>query len=168
MRVIPAIAASIGGLSWIIKASIILATGNQPPLLWEVAPIFFAIALYGLLAYAVHPMGSLLIVAKAGIALVIAAGVGGVALGADPLEGFALLGVLILLVGLGVPLMRRRLWDGTWRFLPVALGLGFIPAIAIGGLLEAAFGERYLEIPLIAVGGGWVLLGYRLRPVASE
>ena len=64
--------------------------------------------------------------------------------------------------------MRRRLWDRTWRFLPLALGLGFIPAIAIGGLLEAAFGERYLEIPLIVVGAGWVLLGYRLRPMAPE
>jgi hypothetical protein len=168
MRVIPAVGASIGGLSWIIKASMILATGNQPPLLWEIAPIFFAIALYGLLVYAVDPMGSLLIMAKAGIALVIAAGVVGVALGSDGLEGGALLGVLILLVGLGFPLMRRRRWDGAWRFLPVALGLGLIPAFAIGGLLEAAFGERYLELPLVVVGAGWVLLGYRLRPVAPE
>ena len=181
MRVIPAVGASIGGLSWIVKASMILATGSQPPLLFELAPIFFAVALYGLLIYVVDPTGSLRIVAKAGIALVIAAAVGGLALGSDGPEGSGLretlssmfdvvsgFGILILLVGLGLPLMRRRLWDGCWRFLPLALGLGFIPALAVGTILEAAFGERYLEIPLMVMGGGWVLLGYRLRPVASE
>ena len=70
--------------------------------------------------------------------------------------------ILILLVGLGFPLMRRRLWEGRWKSLPLALGPGFIPALALGIILEAAFGERYLEIPLIVMGSGWVLLGYRL------
>ena len=180
MRAIPALAASIGGLSWIIKASMILATGNQPPLLFEVAPVFFAVAVYGLLIYVVDPMGVLRIVAKAGIALVITAAAVGLALPNGP-EGSALrealsslvdvvsgFGILILLVGLGFPLMRQRLWEGYWRFLPLALGLGFIPALAVGIMLEAAFGERYLEIPFIVMGSGWVLLGYRLRPVASE
>ena len=62
--------------------------------------------------------------------------------------------ILILLVGLGFPLMRRRLWEGRRRFLPLALGPGFIPAVAAGIILEAAFGERYLEIPLMVMGGG--------------
>lgn len=181
MRVVPALAASIGGLSWIVKASLILATGDQPPLLFEAAPIFFAVALYGVLIYVVHPMGSLRILATAGIALVIASGVGSLALGSDGPGGSGLrealsstfdvisgFGIPILLVGLGLPLMRRRLWDGRWRLLPLALGLGLVPAIAVGVVLEVAFGERYLEIPLIVVGAGWVLLGYRLRPVAPE
>ena len=181
MRAIPALAASIGGLSWIVKAAMILATGDQPPLLFEVAPIFFAVALYGLLIYVVDPTGSPRILAKAGIALVIAAAVVGLALASDGPEGSALrdalsslvdvvagFGVLILLVGLGLPLMRRRLWDGYWRFLPLALGLGFIPALAVGIILGEAFGERYGEIPLVVMGAGWVLLGNRLRPVAPE
>ena len=179
MRVIPALAATLGGLSWIVKASMILVTGDQPPLSFELAPIFFAVALYGLLIYVVNPMGSLRILAKAGIALVIGAAVGSLALGSDGPDSSGLrealssmfdavsgFGILILLVGLGLRLMRRKLWDGFWRFLPLALGLGFIPALAVGIILGEAFGERYLEIPLVVMGGGWVLLGYRLRPVA--
>ena len=179
MRAIAALAASMGGLAWIVKASLILATGHQPALLFELAPAAFAVALYGLLTYVVDPIRRLRTLAKAAIVLVIAAAVGGLALGSDGPDASGLrgalssmfdvvsgFGVLILLVGLGLPLMRRRLWEGCWRFLPLALGLGFVPAIAVGVILEAAFGERYLEIPLVVLGSGWVLLGYRLRPVA--
>ena len=74
---------------------------------------------------------------------------------------------IILLVGLGVPLMGRRLWRGYWRFLPLGLGLGMIPALAVGTILEIAFGERYLKVPLVAIGSAWMLLGYRLRRVLA-
>ncbi len=113
---------------------------------------------------------------KAGIAVVIAAAIGGLALGSDgpdgsgPRETVSSLfdavsgfGPIILLVALGVPLMRRRLWEGYWRFLPLGLGLGMIPALAVGIILEVAFGERYLEVPLVAIGSAWMVVGYRLR-----
>ena len=54
---------------------------------------------------------------------------------------------------------------GYWRFLPLGLGLGMIPALAVGTILEIAFGERYLKVPLVAIGSAWMLLGYRLRRV---
>ena len=176
MLMISAIAALVGGLAFVVKAVAILATGDQPPLLFEVAPIFFAIALYGLLIYVVDPSGAPRITAKAGIAVVIAAAFGGLALGSDGPDGSGSqealsslfdvvsgFGPIILLVGLGVPLMRRRLWEGYWRFLPIGLGLGMIPALAVGTILAIAFGERYLEVPLVAIGGAWMVIGYRLK-----
>ena len=125
MLMISAIAALVGGLAFVVKAVAILATGDQPPLLFELAPVFVAVALYGLLIYVVDPSGAPRITAKAGIALVIAAAMGGLALGSDgpdgsgPREAVSSLfdavsgfGPIILLVGLGVPLMRRRHGDG--------------------------------------------------------
>lgn len=34
-----------------------------------------------------------------------------------------------------------------------------IPALAVGIILESAFSERYLEVPLVAIGSAWMLLG---------
>ena len=46
--------------------------------------------------------------------------------------------------------------------LPFALGVGLIPALIVGIILEIALGERYLEIPLVLIGLVWVLIGYQL------
>ena len=41
----------------------------------------------------------------------------------------------------------------------MALGLAFIPALAIGVVLES-FDERYLEVPLVLLGLVWMYLGF--------
>ena len=48
LRVLGGVAAAIGGLAWAVKAAAILATGDQPPLVFAVAPLFFGVALTAL------------------------------------------------------------------------------------------------------------------------
>lgn len=162
-----------GGLFLLTKAVAILATGNQPPILFEVAPALQALALFGLVAPVLGLRRRTRWFAQAIAILVIIAAAGGLLLDDD--SGVALeettsslldvvsgLGPIMLLLVLGFPIKRRYLWPGRWRFLPLVLGFGIIPAIAVGVILEGALGERYLEIPLVIIAAGWIALGYRM------
>ena len=169
---LPPLGAFVAGIAWVRIPGGRLRRGVS-------CAALLAVALYGLLIDVVDPAGPPRIAAKAAIALVIAAALGGLALGSDAADGtgpreavsslfdaVSGFGPIILLVGLGLPLMRQRLWEGYWRFLPLGLGLGTIPALAVGVVLETALHELYLEVPLVAIGSAWMLLGYRMRIAA--
>ncbi len=151
----------IGALLWAYKAIAILVTGDQPALVFEIAPIFFAIGLLEL-ASPRHKhrrlftvIGYGLIVATLSGAIV---GVVWVSQAIDTLFAGPLLTLLIL----GGSVARYELWPGKWPYVPLALGLSVVPMVIIGGVLETAFGERYLEVPLLAHALGWALLAYAL------
>ena len=151
----------IGALLWGYKAIAILATGDQPELVFEIAPIFFALGLVDL-ASPRHEhrrlfteIGYALFVATLGGAIV---GFVWVSEAIDVLFG----GPLLTLFVLGGSVARYGLWPGKWRYLPLALGLSVVPVVIIGGVLETAFGERYLEVPLLAHALGWLFLAYAL------
>jgi hypothetical protein len=170
---VSAIAAIIGGVLLLYKAVQILITGDQPPLAFEIAPVFFAIAMFGLLVRVVNPSGIRRSITGLLIVLALVAAVGGLAID-DEGEGskyevisslfdvISGLGPVVVLILLGLPIFRRRLWSPGWRYLPLGLGLGFIPALIVGAILESAFGERYLEIPLVVIGVAWILFAYPL------
>lgn len=153
----------VAGLCWAVKALAILATGRQPPLLFELAPLLMAVAvlvLGGQLSPA-RPRTVSVVVATAGLLA------GLLVLGGQvmPLPavayGIAMAGVnLLVLVGLVIAglTLRRRLEV----HLPLMLGLFTIPALLIGGLLAELLGERALELPLVALGAAWIALGVRL------
>lgn len=48
LHVLAGVVAAIGGLTWAVKAAAILATGDQPPLVFETARLFFGVALTAL------------------------------------------------------------------------------------------------------------------------
>jgi hypothetical protein len=159
-----AVAAGAGGAAWLVKAGAILLTGVQPPLLFEVAPVLFAVGVLGLRAL----VGRTSVPARLGgwIALV-AAALAVVDLGAGPAEGFspwtlaAVVAILAALVLLGVPTVRRRVLPGRTAWLPLLLGLGTFPLLAVGGALET-FDERFLEVPLAVLALGWLWLAVSL------
>ncbi len=154
-------AASVGGLMWVVKGGVILSGGSQPPMLFEAAPFFFGAGLIAMHASLANSSSRL---AKYGLALAYLAlllAIGSVIselFSADlffPAD-FMVLGSLVLL---GLAFVRAEAFHYRWRRWPLALGLAFVPALAIGAVLES-IEERYLEVPLVVLGLVWMFLGY--------
>lgn len=166
------IAALLGGVAWVIKAGVILATGNQPEYVFEVAPILFFVGLIGLYLHLAGRGGTVSriggIVAVAGLVVVSIGFVrflGGTSSGGeeefDPLifGSFVLVVVSLTLLGIGY---RRGARDRLkWPSLPFIVGLVTIPMVMIGGGLEAV-NERLLEVPILLLGAAWIAIGVDL------
>ncbi len=170
-----AIAAALGGAAWVGKAGAILVTGNQPPLLFEVAPLLFAGALVGLRGLLGSRPGQLAVAGGwlAGVAAVLAAvdlaQPSGATYEADfsPLTFFAFLCVLVALVLLGLQIRQRPLFPPPSRLLPAMLGILSFPLVAIGGALET-INERLLEVPIVLLGAARLWLGGAMWQAASR
>lgn len=162
-----AVAAALGGAAWIGKAGAILATGDQPPLLFEVAPLLFAIGLVGLrLLLGARPgrtgdVGGWVAVAALILSVLdLVASSPASTSGSDfsPFTFVAFLCVLAALVLLGLSILRRPTLPQRARRLPLLLGILTFPLIAVGGALET-MNERLLEVPLLLLGLAWMWLG---------
>lgn len=149
------VAALVGGLAWSVKGTVILVGGDQPPLLLEVAPMLFGVALLSI-AYSTSPPSR-----RRAVTLVLAAVsaiAGFVALASElvgEVAGIALaISSIALLIGL--LLLPRR---GP-RPAPFAwwIGATTVPALLVGGILSE-LDERLLEVPLTCLGVAWIVLG---------
>jgi hypothetical protein len=150
------LAAFLGGLAWTLKGIVILLGGDQPPLLFEAAPVLFGVGLLSV-GYSRMPPGGRRASALAFAALSSLAGVVAVASEVvGEVWGSALaISSLALLVGLLMLPVRGR-WPaplGWW------IGLSMVPALVVGGALSEV-DERLLEIPLTCLGLAWVVLGW--------
>lgn len=154
----------------------ILATGDQPPVVFELGPPLFAVGLIGLYARVGQKGGR---AAVAGFVLacvsILLAGVLLVAwvVASDALpageDDFTPLSLVIAgasvsfiagLVLLGIAVRRAHVLPPRWRSFPLAVGVFAVPGIMIGGGILSELSERLLEIPLVAFALGWIVIGY--------
>lgn len=175
-RVVPvaAAASALGGAAWVVKAAAILATGDQPPLVYETAPLLLAVGLLGVHAMLV-PAST--ITRCGGWAAVVAVLLGLASLttsvtsttsdgGFSPLTLATSVCTVAGLVLLGLASRRQTALAWPVRVLPLLLGVLTVPLLAVGGAL-AVLDERLLEVPLLVLGLGWIVLGHGLWTSAT-
>ena len=80
------------------------------------------------------------------------------------LAGF---GTLAALIALGLAARRTRALAPGYATLPLAMGLGALPLIIVGGALESV-SERLVELPIAVLGLGWIGLGIALWNAAEQ
>lgn len=68
-----------------------------------------------------------------------------------------MLSTVLLLLLIGGEVHNRRLL-GKYDFGPRLLGWLYVAGLPAGAVLSGIFGERYLEVGLLAVVAGWVVL----------
>lgn len=151
------LAAFLGGAAWTGKGVAILMTGDQPPLLFEIAPALFGSGLFGAGFSTMSPgrrrsatLGLAAVAAIAGLVALLVDRAGQV----NPAIAVS---SLALLVGLWT-LPRRAGWPA-----PLAwwMGAALVPALLVGGVL-AEVDERLLEVPLTCLGIAWMALGWAM------
>jgi hypothetical protein len=190
LRRVAGLAAIAGGLMWAIKAAAILLTGVQPPLIFEIAPLCFAVALVGLAALLGGQggwparWGSRLALLSGAAALIQLAAefVAPTLIPQDEDEVTILTPVVVLagagsiaaLLLVGAAVRRAQPFPPPWNEWPLVMGIGYIALMALVTLAGAILGlsstaeERLIELPVLAVGLGWIGLGLRmLSPVRS-
>jgi len=150
------VAAFLGGLAWTVKGAVILAGGDQPPLLFEAAPTLFGLGLMSI-AYSTMSLGR-----RRGMALALSATAalsGLAALVSEMVGEVADLALVIssvaLLIGL-LTLERHRRWPAPLAWY---IGLAMVPALIVGGMLSE-IDERLLEVPLVCLGACWMAVGW--------
>jgi hypothetical protein len=158
------VAALLGGLAWTLKGAVILAGGEQPPLLFEAAPTFFGLGLMSV-AYSTMPAGR-----RQGIALALAAIAalsGLAALVSDVMGELADPALVISSVAVLIGLLTLGRHGRSPASLAWYIGLAMVPALVVGGMLSE-IDERLLEVPLVCLGAGWICVGWAvLRPRVS-
>jgi hypothetical protein len=162
---IAGLGALLGGVAWLVKSTWILAGGAQPFLLFEVAPLFFAVTVtsLGLVSDGVgtHRRAAVLALGCIGA---IAATVAVTTEIAGNLWGPSI-AVAVLAVVAGLLLLDRRR-SSTDR-LAWWIGAVLLPAVLLGGALTVV-DEKLLELPLAFIAALWIWLGGLLLRQASK
>lgn len=156
LPVLAGAAAAIGGLAWVVKAVAILATGDQPPLVFEGAPPFFGVALTALALTSGLRGVRRKAAVTLGVLTVTAGVVAGVTEAVGQVWGPAIAASSLALLT-GLLLLGRRTSSASHTFAWL-IGVSLVPALAVGGLL-AAINERLLEVSILTLGLMWLWLG---------
>jgi hypothetical protein len=164
----------IGGLCWAVKAVSLMIATVQPPVVYEIAPLFFPVAVAGLAGLLTGrrsrlvPAG-LAIAALAELAAVVS--VLGLFFGPPdwtpsgstvtvltPFITVAALGSFLGLLLVGIVTRRTGALPGRWKSLPLFLAVTAIPLLASSAVLQA-INERLFELPTLLIGLEWMALG---------
>lgn len=174
-----ALAAGVGALLWAVKSVAILVTGEQPPMLYELAPACFAAGVLLLaLELPVAVRGTrrsrLPGVVLGGAATAVGVLGAGAEVAGQPAASGALLGACVAAASAAAVVCARP-WP--WRARPghevlavrraaVGTALVLLPAFVLMGVL-APFGERLIEVGLLAVAASWGWLAVCLQRAAQ-
>jgi len=156
LHVLGGVTAAIGGLAWVVKAAAILATGDQPPLVFEVAPLSFGVALAALALTSDLRGGRRTTAIALGLLTVTTGVVAGVTEAVGQVWGPAIAASSLALIA-GLLLLGRRSSSVPHRF-AWWIGVSTLPALVVGGLLSA-INERLLEVSILTLGLMWLWLG---------
>jgi hypothetical protein len=153
------LAAVAGGALWTVKSLSILLTGDQPPLVFELAPPLFGLVVVALAVDRRHGSRASWALALGCVAVV----AGSAAVLSDlagelwgPAIALATIAVLVGLILLGMVSGRRPIGSVEW--VALAIGVMTVPALLVGGALSL-IDERLLEVPLLLLAGMWIWLG---------
>jgi hypothetical protein len=162
---IAGLGALLGGVAWLVKSTWILAGRAQPFLLFEVAPLFFAVTVtsLGLASDGVgtHRRAAVLalgcigaIAATVAVTTEIAGNLWGHRL---PSPSSRWSPVSFCLTADVAPLIDLAWW----------IGAVLLPAVLLGGALTVV-DEKLLELPLAFIAALWIWLGGLLLRLASK
>ena len=159
------ISALIGAALYVYKSVAILATGDQPEHVFQIAPFFLGLAtitlLYALIDELRRPRWLLLIL---GWLAVSAGAVAAISDFAGKEDDFGDLGYLvnflstIILFFLISGEIRQKQLLPKWSFAPRLLAWVMVLLIPVGAVLEG-INERLLEVSLLVLAGVWMMIG---------
>ncbi|EWT01390.1 hypothetical protein N865_08570 [Intrasporangium oryzae NRRL B-24470] len=168
------LAAMVGGLFWALKAACLMIARFQPPVVYEVAPVFFPIAVIGLYGSLDGNRSRLARsgLTSAGIAELCAlVSVLGLFLGPaewtptgdtvtvlTPFITLSALGSILGLLLVGIVVRRTASLPGGWKNFPMSVAISIIPLIASSALMKD-INERLFELPTLIIGLEWMVLG---------
>ena len=171
-------AALLGGGLWIAKGASILVTGYQPTLMFEVGSFAFPVALMGLDALlrqrepGLSRAGGTAAAVAVTIGLALTTILAVVDNPADAVTSLAAatmaLATVVSLLLLGAACRRSHGLPAPWARLPWVMGVAIVPSVMVIGGLLAAIHERLLELPIVAYGVAWVILGYAMLATVSH
>lgn len=186
MLPVGAAAAVLGGIIWTVKGGSIILTGRDVLVGVDLGHAFvtfqglFALTVIGISELVVarsHPgdvapggrrtaIGRWFAWLGLGLAVVVAVLWALDGLDEGAVASFAAVGTTLgWMAGaglVGLSALRRRALVGPWRWVPFGVGVAAVPLFIAFGLASNFLGERWLEVPVVAVGLAWIAFGVSL------
>lgn len=155
------LAASLGGLLWVVKSSVILLTNGQPGgVIGSGAPLF-AIGLLALYSQLKGYTGRTEQVGLLLACISIAAWIAAFLLPSVPfLATMAGAGPFGSLAALTSATRKAEILPAGWRALPLVIALFPLSAILWAAFALSVGNTSLVELSTILLGLGWILLGY--------
>lgn len=169
------VCALVGAVMWAYKSVVILATGDQPDYWFELALVWFGVSILLLASVLKHRVRRSRLVMILGWVSGVAGSAASLAYWMDgndeglfgPAAFVMMLSTVVLLFLVGREVHKKHMF-GRYDFGPRLLAWLYVAAIPAGAALAGLFGERYLEVGLLAVVAGWVVMALGALFAANE